>query len=390
MPDAGVRGSFAIRGQGETRMTLSAVPATSLGEQSARGLTMQSSAAAVSAIPRGLDPTGRLVSLLLWRFWDDDARVLLSAPTIRLVTPTLLAHGMGAMASRYALRARFPRQLEQADDAQRVHRLRARAAEQRMERAVALLEREQIPYLLWNGWSHARLYPEPGLRPFGELELLVDRGDEKRAERALHPAQAGQNLDVRLAAPLLEGALRTDPFGALHERSVERTHGVVRVRCLGAEDELRVACLQLLRQGVGQPTWLCDVALMLEHGPQELDVQRVLHGNAWVGCVIQLARDVLGARVPAELALGIPRARAPAWVERSLIQAWGRPKLGLRVDPVREPRAWLGTLREQLPHPIEVRASAGASPSCGETRARASVLWSAARQLLRLVRARLK
>jgi Uncharacterised nucleotidyltransferase len=371
-------------------MTLSAALATSSGEQLGGGPTTQSRAAAASAIPRGLDPTGRQVSLLLWRFWDEDARVLLSPPTIRMVTPTLLAHGMGAMASRYALRARFPSVLEQPDDAQRVHRLRARAAEQRMERAVALLEREQIPYLLWNGWSHARLYPEPGLRPFAELELLVDRADEKRAERALHPAQAGLNLDVRLAAPVLEGALRTDPFAALHERSVERTHGAARVRCLGAEDELRVACLQLLRQGVAQPAGLCDVALILEHSQQELDVERVLHGNAWIGCVVQLARDVLGARVPAELARDIPRARAPAWVERSLIQAWGRPKLGLRVDPVREPRAWFRTLREQLPHPIEVRAAAGASPTCGETRARASVLCSAARQLLKRVRAKLK
>jgi hypothetical protein len=334
---------------------------------------------AIQSIPQGLtrraddsaplgrqQPIGRSISLLLWRFWDPDAKVLLDRAQQAQVTPVLLSHGMGAFASRYARRSQI--------DGQGIHGVRARSDQQRLKQTLELLDTAKVRYLVGGAYSHARLYPEPGLRPLDRLELLLDGSDLPRAEQALQRSEL--RIDYR--------PFGAEPFEALLERSLLRAHEGVQLRCLGADDELR---LLLLKLNAAEPLWLCDVAVLLERGPQTLDPKRVFAGSpAWNACAIQLARDVLGARVPSDLASAVPTERPAAWIERALIARWGRPATTLDKDAfayLRQPKRWVTVLLDRLPDPIQVNASARVSPQCSPLRAGITVALSAARQLVK-------
>lgn len=303
---------------------------------------------------------GKSVSLLLYRFWDQDARVLLERDEQQRLTPVLLAHGMGAFAGRSA-------------QGPRIHGVRARSDRQRLKQTLGLLDSAKVRYLVGGAFSSVRLYPQAGLRPLDRLELLLDGADLPRAEQALSRSEL--RIDYR--------PFGADAFANLFERSLLRAHEDVQVRCLGAEDELR---LTLLKLNASEPLWLCDVALLLERGPQALDVKRVIESSPWNACAVQLARDVLGARVPEQLAVAVPAQRAPAWVERSLMSRWGRPATTLEknaVEYARQPKLWVTVLRDRLPDPIQVNASARVPPQCSPVRAGLNVALFAARQLVK-------
>ncbi|HEX5656026.1 MAG TPA: hypothetical protein VFX59_02480 [Polyangiales bacterium] len=305
----------------------------------------------------GVRAVGRSLALALWRFWDPDARVILSNQEWSALTPVLLAHGMGAFARRHTGHG--------------IHGARARSDLQRLKHTLALLDKAEVRYLVSGGFSCAGLYPEPGLRPLDRLELLLDTVDLPRAEQALQRAEL--RIDYR--------PMSAAPFTTLVERS--RCHELLAVRALGAEDELRLA---LLRLNAVDPLWLCDVAVLLERGPQTLDVERVLAGSPWNACAVQLARDVLGARVPSAMVDAVPAQRSAPWVERSLLTRWGRPATTLdkrAFSYVRQPKLWPTVLRDRLPDPVQVNASARVSPQCGPLRAGLGVAVVAARQLVK-------
>ena len=92
------------------------------------------------------------------------------------------------------------------------------------------------------------------------------------------------------------------------------------VRILGPEDELRLACIHYLRAGGFRALSLCDVALLIETRPAQLDWSLVLPAGrvgAWVMVAAALARDVLGAD-PGGTPLAA--ARAPAWVHAHVVR----------------------------------------------------------------------
>jgi hypothetical protein len=306
---------------------------------------------------------GHTLALALWRFWDADARAVLAAHEWATLTPVLLAHGMGAFARRTKLESKL--------DGQRIHSARARSDQERMKRTLAQLDAAEVRYLVGGAFSCASLYPEPGLRPLDRLELLLDGVDLPRAEKALQRAEL--RIDYR--------PLGAESFTGLLERS--RAHQELGVRSLGAEDELRLA---LLRLSSVDPLWLCDVAVLLERGPQDLNAERVLGGSPWSACAVQLARDVLGARVPDALAHAVPSERPSRWVELSLLTRWGRPATTLdkpAFSYIRQPKLWSTVLRDRLPDPIQVNASARVSPQCSALRAGLGVAVVAARQLVK-------
>lgn len=345
-------------------MTLSAVDSMAHGVR-ARARSWQADVATRVVPSWGLHPVGRTIAQLLWRFWDEDARATLTATELARVTPVLLTHGMGAFAQRRMRSA-----------VQGIHGVGARSEQQRLQQAVASLERERIRYLLGVGSGCAPLYPEPGMRAL-DPDLLVESDDLARVQRTLGP---NARIETR--------ALASETFEPLYEHSLTRTLGDLQARCLAPEDELRLALLQVQQHGSAKPIWLCDVAILLERGPELVDIERALAASAWNGCVIQLARDVLGARPSEALARAVPSERVPAWVERALLAGWGRPASTLEKPAfayVRKPQAWLNVVRDRIPDPIAVNARAGVSPRCSTLRAGVSVAFSVARELARLV-----
>src|SRR5262249_5230360 len=154
-----------------------------------------------------------------------------------------------------------------------------------------------IEPLLFKGWAIARLYPEPGLRASGDIDLCVRPEEYAAALAALRdvPEAAGR-LDIhRGFSPRHLGfsLLNDRTLDALYEREEWVSLGDTRVRILSPEEHLRFLCLHLLGHGGWRALWLCDVAVALESRPSTFDWDRCLSGDRrrsdWVACTLGLA-----------------------------------------------------------------------------------------------------
>jgi Uncharacterised nucleotidyltransferase len=199
----------------------------------------------------------------------------------------------------------------------RLQTLEARLHERRIEQAIRILREARVEPMLAKGWAAAQLYPEPGLRPYGDIDLWVRSSEHEGALAALR-SPVGQRCRVDLHAefPHLDRS-----WDELHERSRLVRIGEVDVRVLGFEDHLRLLCLHMLKHGAWRPVWLCDIGAAAESLPPDFDWDVCLRGPErraqWIGCAIGLAREVLGAHVEA----GAP-GRLPRWLPAAVIQQW--------------------------------------------------------------------
>jgi hypothetical protein len=249
----------------------------------------------------------------------------LAAEALESVAPALLDKGAGALGwwrvRHSGLRATAPaRQLHQA---YRLHALEALEHERHLEHAVSGLRSAGIEPILIKGWASARLYPEPGLRPYGDLDLCV------------HPDQLTEAMDALTKtapecgpAELHEGVpdVPDRSWEELYRRSRLAPLGPVEVRVLGPEDQLRQLCLHFWRHNAFRPLWLCDIAATLETAPPDFDWDFCLSGDRvlvdWTLTMCALACRLLGARVE-QPAIATAHERLPLWVVRTVLWKWG-------------------------------------------------------------------
>lgn len=218
---------------------------------------------------------------------------------------------------------------------------------------TALLRAANVHALLAKGWAVARLYPEPGLRPYGDLDLYVTPETHVAALAALRePAVPPGPVDLHRGFSDLDDL---DPE-ALLARSRTVALGDGQLPVFGPEDHLRLLCLHGLRHGLSRPLWLCDVAVALESRVEDFDWDRLRSGDRRraeaVACSLGLARQLLGARSP-----GPPVARydLPSWLVPSVLRQWGSGS-GWRepmASFLRRPAGALRELRRHWPNPIE-------------------------------------
>jgi Uncharacterised nucleotidyltransferase len=322
----------------------------------------------VSAGPSGADLAGptvldrgrRLADALAGAWRETPAPWSPSSIDMSAVVPLLLAGGCGALGWR---RLRGPSGTGRVADgaseplqhAYRLHALESAVREQQIRQALSLLRGAGIEPLLAKGWAAARLYPEPGLRPYGDIDLYVRPEQHGAAQGALR-GEKGPPLPVDLHrgfADLDEGEL-----DGVFERSRLAPLADVAVRVPSAEDHLRLLCLHALRHGVARAIWLCDIATALEARPRELDWEVLLGGEKRtgeaIGAAVGLARTVLGADFPtsraAELAI-----RGPSWLVPAVLRQWGsgsgwREPMGSFLH---RPRGAFAELLRHWPNPIE-------------------------------------
>jgi hypothetical protein len=305
----------------------------------------------------------KLIAKALAGSWREfPAALELSTAELEVVTPMLLSTGAGALGwkrvSDSSLRtAPAAHELEQA---YRLHALQSAINERRLKSALKLLRSAGVEPILVKGWAVARLYPDSGLRPYGDLDLCVAAAQYQIAKRAIANNPHGSfQVDLHRGFKTLDHKT----WDELWSRSQLAQLGDTSVRVLSPEDHLRVLCFHFLREGAWRPLWLCDIAVAIETRPSDFDWD-LFSGQherqrRWFACALALAEQLLGADlkgIPERVRSGrLPRWFLPTvlneWEARSMSQrhatpmssAWSRPMQTLSIK----------SLRAHWPNPIE-------------------------------------
>jgi hypothetical protein len=307
-----------------------------------------------------LELRGATVARVLAGAWRaEPAPVEVSRQEVGSVTDVLLESGSGALAW-YRLRGTPAGDGEAGDrleSAYRWHAARTALRARELRAVITALGEVRVPALLFKGFAAGRLYPEQGLRPFGDIDLLVPPDDVEAARRAVSSARPTCDVDVHGHGRRGERA----DFARLLARSEVVELDGVEVRILGPEDHLRALSIHLLRHGAWRPLWLCDVAALIEARAASLDWDDCLRrpNNVyaeWVRAVVGLAHELLGAT-------GAPPSwtdAKPRWLRSAVLRQWGirgsiYPRLAQRPFEQRPAggRRLLAAAATRWPTPLE-------------------------------------
>lgn len=287
----------------------------------------------------------------------------LSEESLRQAASRLLQTGSGGLVWR-RLRdsklksTRIGREYQQA---YRLNVLSAAHMEDSLQRAFAVLRAAQVEPILLKGWSVARLYPETGLRPYGDHDLAVAPGRLGEALDVLSAIPGGfPEIDLHDGIPDLPGRSWAEVFA----RSRCESLGDWTVRVLGAEDQLALLAFHFIRHGAWPPLWLCDIAALVESLPESFDWDSISSdpslASAWTIPVIRLAEQLLGARAPS-----LPANSEPPlpWLASAVLWRWGVGKERLPMAHyLRRPAEILRTCAYQWLDPLKVTVRLGIKP----------------------------
>lgn len=218
-----------------------------------------------------------------------------------------------------------------------------------------LAHRLGLDPLLLKGWTVARRYPSPGLRPCGDVDLVVPAAEHVRFQQALNARPHDRDwIDVDLEHRFLTAD--ATPVSTLIARSTRVPVEGREVHVAGAADQLRLVAIHYLRAGGWQPRALCDVALLLETAPPDIDWDVVLgdrlHRN-WVTVAAGLAADLLGADL-SRTPLHDAASAVPTWVRQHVIHGFGTTPAEHHgwhapLRPTLRPTVLAAQLRERWP-----------------------------------------
>ena len=268
---------------------------------------------------------GELVAASLAGSWRKQPGELSLSPTDLLtITPLLLQSGAGALAWRRLRNsplAEIP-DVAELQQAYRLHAIQAAVHETNIKEVCKLLRAAEVEPLLVKGWAIARLYPENGLRPYGDIDLCVHPADYVKAREVLREAGDRYPVDLHKGTRSLD----YHDFDELFSRSQLVRLEETSVRVLTPEDHFRVLCFHLLRHGVERPIGLCDIAVALEASSSDFDWSLCLGKTQkqaeWIRCVIGLARELLDADI-SQLPFPIQEHQLN-WIVKTVLKAWGR------------------------------------------------------------------
>jgi hypothetical protein len=284
----------------------------------------------------------------------------LSDGELASITPALLETGAGALGWRLVRHSNLrtaPAAL-QLQQAYRLHAVQAAVHEREIQEVVEQLRSNGVEPLLVKGWAIARHYVEPGLRPYGDIDLCV-APDQYLNAKTLLKGEACRKYRVDLH----KGFVRfgDQPWRELYSRSRCLEIDAVPVRTLGPEDHLRLLCFHFLREGAWRPLWLCDVAVALESRSSDFDWDLCLGTTArskdWVVYTLALAQHLLKANVDSVPAIACAK-QMPTWLLPSVLKEWETYSMYERhKSPLilgwRRPIHALKRIRCHWPGPIE-------------------------------------
>jgi hypothetical protein len=294
---------------------------------------------------------GRLIATALngaWRF--NPPELELSTDELAEASPLLLGSGAGALLwwrireSNLSATPAFA-ELQQA---YRLHTLHALAYQRKIKRAFQTLRANSIEPILIKGWANARLYPQAGLRPYGDVDLCVKPDEYEKALALLLKMEDARAYPVDLHKAL--GRLDGREWDEFYARSRVVKLDDESVRLLSSEDHLHILSVHMLEDGAWRPIQLCDIAAAVEAADASFDwdvcLSRDKRRAKWIASAVNLARTLLGASLK-DCPLKIKEARMPRWLLPTVLRHWERPCL----QDHRPPELIMETLRRpaQLP-----------------------------------------
>lgn len=239
--------------------------------------------------------------------------------------------------------------------------LQANIHQTKIQRIFRLMRAAGVEPILLKGWAIARLFPEPALRPYGDIDLFVRAQDYGAAQRVIESEDArGCWVDLHARISELAESSAEDLFA----RSELVPCGDEQVRVLGAEDHFALLAIHLLKHGAWRPTWLCDLGLLLESMASDFDWDLCLGKNKrranWILAAVGLAHELVGAEIGNEQ-IAARASEIPAWLARSVLKEWetpfaiDQPPMSHRAPMrsyLRHPRGLLSDLAHRWPNPI--------------------------------------
>jgi hypothetical protein len=279
------------------------------------------------------------------------------------VTPLLYGSGAAAL-GWWRIRGTDLRASASAAVLQQAFRLQVLQSgihEEKIRKVLLKLRHASIDPILVKGWAAAGLYPERGLRPYGDIDLLVRSEHYATAAEILAQPEM-KDCWVDLHAHFAE--LNDRPPEKLFERSQLLPLGQDVVRVLSPEDHLSLLAVHLLKHGAWRPLWLCDIAAAIESLPTGFDwdicLGREKRRAGWVICAVALARHFLGLKTD-QLPMAIKAGELPRWLRNAVHKEWQNP-FAVNQPPMRHPvpiasqlmrpAGLLRALRDRWPNPI--------------------------------------
>ena len=243
----------------------------------------------------------------------------------------------------------------------RLQALQAAMRREKIELAHQILGDAGIDAILLKGWAAARFYPNPALRPLGDIDLLVKASDYDAANAALENPEARTCwVDLHNALSELDDCSLDELFA----RSKTEMLGDTRVRVLSTEDQLALSAIHFFKHGAWRPVWLCDIGAMIESLPANFDWNicfgSTRNRSAWITAAIVLAHQLLAANIDTA-PLAVREKHLPEWLVDAVLKQWGNlfhaDHLPVQPRPLlanswRSPRILLKEIRARWPDPI--------------------------------------
>jgi hypothetical protein len=297
----------------------------------------------------------------------------LSEDQLSAITPLLIQSGAAGLVWP---RARVST-LKESKSALRLRRaflsqvLQSALREHELSQLFKSMQQAGVEPIVVKGWAIARQYPEKGLRPQGDIDLIVRPEHLPAAQGVLDsPDCASLNVDLEHRE---FGKLGTRALDELYERSRKVPITGIEVRVLAAEDHLSFLCRHSLRHAGWRPLWLCDIAVELENRPDTFNWDLVLRQRNCraVESAVLLAHHLIGASIESTPLLRNTHARRlPKWFVKAVLKQWeisdpmAHPPFN-HLKPMatyfRNPSGLLEGLAARWPDPVEATVSLGGS-----------------------------
>lgn len=309
-----------------------------------------------------------VVASVLRKSWYPAPQVYSGAVAeLETAAPTLLATGAAGLAWwRLSHSGSAPAPLNVLDElhqAYRLHSLQSALHVRSIRALIPPLQAAGLSPLLVKGWAAARNYPDPALRPYGDIDLCVS--DVDHATRVLAAGELREfNVDLHQGGEHLIDV----PFDEVIAQSQLIDLDGVMVRIPSDEHHLRILCLHLLYHGAWRPLWLCDIGAALDAASDSFDWDAFLGRDpirvGWMTCTLRLAESLLGAdlsRAPES----VRSAVLPSWIKRSVLREWTRSHRWTSARPLGETmanRPWAAPreIVRRWPDPIRASVAYGA------------------------------